>query len=325
MLNKVYTYNFTNLCNSLKIISFNRTSVNQRYNGSFDSRYKLTAKELDNQTGFTYFSERYYDSELSIWLSVDPMAEKRSWVSPYVYCQNNLVGRVDPTGALDTNNDDYIINRSGEITQVDNTGGSSYDVLWEEDYYNGGGRGYDYLGSGNGGIRIDDTEFIPGIREVKSEAVQDRIQGYYSKINGNQAINVCEFLADACSSPEINGVEWSILGTTEGEWAIGTLRKSSKGFMFSRLSEYSDFSKHAYRSHSHGGAFDFSFIVSGPDYQSAKTVRKHNPNAKFSVYMPELTMENYNNVMRGRYYNKGGRLIQYPLMTSEPNSKFKTF
>jgi len=36
-----------------------------------------------------------------VWLSVDPMAHLREWVSPYNYCQNNPVGRVDPTGALD--------------------------------------------------------------------------------------------------------------------------------------------------------------------------------------------------------------------------------
>ncbi len=66
-------------------------------------------KELDNETQYTYFVERYYDSNISIWLSasversrnVDPLAQERPWLSPYNYCQWNPVGRVDPTGALD--------------------------------------------------------------------------------------------------------------------------------------------------------------------------------------------------------------------------------
>lgn len=60
-----------------------------------------TVGAMDNVMGYSYFGARYYDSELSIWLGVDPMADQRSWVSPYNYCQNNPIGRVDPTGALD--------------------------------------------------------------------------------------------------------------------------------------------------------------------------------------------------------------------------------
>jgi len=43
-------------------------------------------------------SERHYNSDLSIWLSVDPMADKYPKVSPYVYCGNNPVRLVDPNG-----------------------------------------------------------------------------------------------------------------------------------------------------------------------------------------------------------------------------------
>ncbi len=31
----------------------------------FDSRYKFTAKELDNETNYTYFGARYYDADFS--------------------------------------------------------------------------------------------------------------------------------------------------------------------------------------------------------------------------------------------------------------------
>ncbi len=43
-------------------------------------------------------AERHYHSTLSIWLSVDPMADKYPGVSPYTYCANNPVRLVDPDG-----------------------------------------------------------------------------------------------------------------------------------------------------------------------------------------------------------------------------------
>ena len=41
---------------------------------------------------------RHYHPTLSIWLSVDPMADKYPGVSPYAYCGNNPVRLVDPDG-----------------------------------------------------------------------------------------------------------------------------------------------------------------------------------------------------------------------------------
>ena len=41
---------------------------------------------------------RYYQPNLSIWLSVDPMADKYPSLSPYVYCGNNPVRLVDKDG-----------------------------------------------------------------------------------------------------------------------------------------------------------------------------------------------------------------------------------
>jgi RHS repeat-associated protein len=71
--------------------------ISQR-NSTFDSRYKFTAKELDNETQYTYFGARYLDSDISIWLSVDPLAENTPWASPYAYCINNPIRLIDPDG-----------------------------------------------------------------------------------------------------------------------------------------------------------------------------------------------------------------------------------
>jgi RHS repeat-associated protein len=70
--------------------------------GGFDSPFKFNGKELDKETGFGYYGARYYQNRLSTWLSVDPMASERSWLTPYNFVQNNPITRIDPTGMLDT-------------------------------------------------------------------------------------------------------------------------------------------------------------------------------------------------------------------------------
>jgi RHS repeat-associated protein len=66
----------------------------------FNSSYTFSAKERDLETGYSYFGARYYNATLSIWLSVDPMAHERSWLSPYNYCLHNPLGRIDLDGNL---------------------------------------------------------------------------------------------------------------------------------------------------------------------------------------------------------------------------------
>ena len=59
----------------------------------------FTGKERDEETGYGYFGARYMDYELTtMWLSVDPMADKYPGISPYAYCAWNPVRLVDPDG-----------------------------------------------------------------------------------------------------------------------------------------------------------------------------------------------------------------------------------
>jgi len=60
--------------------------------------YTFSAKERDPETGLSYFGSRYYSSDLSIWLSVDPMSAKFPHESPYVYCGDNPLVFYDPDG-----------------------------------------------------------------------------------------------------------------------------------------------------------------------------------------------------------------------------------
>ena len=74
----------------------------------------FSAKERDTETGLSYFGSRYYSSDLSIWLSVDPMSAKYPSLSPYVYCANNPVKLVDPNG------EDWYVNQDGNIVEGTN-------------------------------------------------------------------------------------------------------------------------------------------------------------------------------------------------------------
>ena len=61
--------------------------------------FTFTGREKDEETGYGYFGARYMDHELmTMWLSVDPMADKYPSISPYAYCAWNPVKLVGPDG-----------------------------------------------------------------------------------------------------------------------------------------------------------------------------------------------------------------------------------
>ena len=64
----------------------------------FAGTHTFSAKEKDTGTGYSYFGSRYYSSDLSVWLSIDPLASKYPSLSPYAYCADNPVKLVDPNG-----------------------------------------------------------------------------------------------------------------------------------------------------------------------------------------------------------------------------------
>ncbi len=86
-----------NAIQHLHYLPFGEDWVDQR-NSSWNTPYTFSGKEKDVETGYGYFGARYYDSGLSIWLSVDPMSDKYPSMSPYNYCANNPVMLVDPDG-----------------------------------------------------------------------------------------------------------------------------------------------------------------------------------------------------------------------------------
>ena len=60
-----------------------------------ENPYRYCSENTDKETGLIYLRNRYYDPELGRFLTEDPAQDGLNW---YVYCGNNPVMRVDPTG-----------------------------------------------------------------------------------------------------------------------------------------------------------------------------------------------------------------------------------
>ncbi|MDI9358778.1 MAG: DUF6443 domain-containing protein [Phycisphaerales bacterium] len=73
------------------------------YTTYFKNNYKYNGKELQDELGLNMYDygARNYDPALGRWMNIDPLAEKRLNKTPYNYCSNNPINRIDPTGMID--------------------------------------------------------------------------------------------------------------------------------------------------------------------------------------------------------------------------------
>jgi RHS repeat-associated protein len=97
----------------LQYMPFGETFVEQRAITSYYTPYTFSAKERDTETGYSYFGARYYDADISIWLSVDPMADKYPYQSGYCYVGWRPIMVVDPNGE-----DEWEVTFTGRVKWV---------------------------------------------------------------------------------------------------------------------------------------------------------------------------------------------------------------
>jgi RHS repeat-associated protein len=90
-----------------EIIGLGQRTAEQGYGVNDNVRKKFTGYEKDQETGLDFAQARYYGNGLGRFTSVDPLLESakpplpQSW-NRYIYCVNNPVNCIDPTG-LDGN------------------------------------------------------------------------------------------------------------------------------------------------------------------------------------------------------------------------------
>jgi RHS repeat-associated protein len=95
--------------------------ISSKAAGGVENRLKYNGKELQNKefsdgSGLELydFGARQHDPQIGRWTTIDPLAQKRFWATPYNYVQNNPLNRFDPNGLTD-----YTLNKkTGDIKQV---------------------------------------------------------------------------------------------------------------------------------------------------------------------------------------------------------------
>ena len=151
--------------------------------GNFQHPYRFTGKELDKLNGLNMydFGARLYDvAGVPMWTSVDPLCEKYYDISPYVYCHNSPVIRIDPNGK-----DDYHLNANGYLS------------FWRRS----NARTTDRIYAANG-------EEITISKNVTQQMLAGRkdYNGNYAVGKGNEMINLFHFVANNTN------VEWKLNG-----------------------------------------------------------------------------------------------------------------
>ena len=91
----------------LQYLPFGESFVDQR-SSSWVTPYTFSGKEKDTETGYSYFGARYYDSDLSVWLSVDPLSDKYPYQSPYSYVGGRAIMVTDPNGMWEKKNGKWV-------------------------------------------------------------------------------------------------------------------------------------------------------------------------------------------------------------------------
>ncbi|MEI3456521.1 MAG: RHS repeat-associated core domain-containing protein [Bacteroides cellulosilyticus] len=91
-------------------------------NGNDVQAYKYNGKELDTKKGLNWYDygAREYDVVLGRFTTMDPSSESYYSTSPYAYCGNNPVNRIDPIGA-----DWYRVKSSEE----------KWEYVWDSDIH----------------------------------------------------------------------------------------------------------------------------------------------------------------------------------------------
>ena len=99
-------------------------------------RYRFAAAERDDESGLYYMGARYYIPWLARWCAVDPLESKYAPQSSYVYCSNNPIKKIDPSGMGEEDNNRIQFKGGNNFPLEENYApvSSTHEMPWNEDY-----------------------------------------------------------------------------------------------------------------------------------------------------------------------------------------------
>ena len=210
----------SNSIQHMQYLPYEETKLDQRIS-SYSERYTFSGKEKDSETGYHYFGARYYNSDLSLWLSVDPMSDKYPSLSPYNYCAWNPMKLVDPDGmiidsASITENIKTILNNNTEFKKAFETLSNDKDNVysfnvWDSPHIENGRRIDGNIIYDGEKVSINHVEMSDNF--ALFEEVAHALQyyewdiGFANTLNENGVLQWGTFGLDC--NDEINAKEWA--------------------------------------------------------------------------------------------------------------------
>ena len=134
--------------------------------------FRYAGEYLDKETGNIYLRARYYDPSIGRFISEDPIKDGTNW---YVYCSNNPIAFVDPTGLRDESLEVLVETCGGTVTYNETytyikiTVGDkviTYETRLDEYYLK------------NGEVYVDGADFAAKLGATYTELNTDAYEGF---------------------------------------------------------------------------------------------------------------------------------------------------